>query len=384
MRVRVFLHHLGSRVPVGTLVYKDKAISFQYEADFLEKGILLSPYLLPPRKEIFCDTKRTFDGLYGLFYDSLPDGWGLLLLDRKLSREKHSLARMSPMEWLGIVGSSAMGALEYEPDKGPIAQGLPTDPDILARVSKKVLEELPCEDELLDALLRLSGFLCGARPKISISLPDSDGVPWIVKFRGLQDAPDAGLHEYQLSLATRKAGVDMPETRLLPSRDCAGFFAIKRFDRIAQDGAILKRHTHTACGLLHASHRLPSLDYENLIRLTMDLTRDARDVENMVRLMIFNVKAGNRDDHSKNFSFLMDGSYRWHLAPAYDITSCPGINGEHCSAVNGKGRDITDRDLAKAASVGGIGAGKVKLMIEKTEDALSESHCLAPRHLGQR
>lgn len=381
MSVHVFLHHLGLRIPVGILVQRKQDILFQYEPDFLEKGIALSPYLLPLRRDIFCDKKQTFTGLFGVFHDSLPDGWGLLLLDRALSRMGRSLAQISPLDRLTLAGSNAMGALEYEPDKSAIAESVPMDLDTLARESKKLLGEHTYKGGYLDALLSLSGSLCGARPKISITVPDRNGVPgpWIVKFRALQDAPDAGLAEYRLSLAADKAGILMPETHLFPSQDCAGFFGIKRFDRLAQGKHILKLHTHTACGLLHAAHNFPSLDYENLIRLTLDLTRDMNDVERMVRLMIFNVKAGNRDDHSKNFSFLMDASYHWHLAPAYDITSCPGLNGEHCCAVNGKGKDITDEALAKAAAVGGIGAKRVRLMIEQTCDALSDAQCLTHR-----
>ncbi|MDO5484252.1 MAG: HipA domain-containing protein [Desulfovibrionaceae bacterium] len=176
-----------------------------------------------------------------------------------------------------------------------------------------------------------------------------------------------GLAEFRYSQAARMAGLDMPETRLFESRNCSGYFGIKRFDR--KDG--IKIHTHTACGLLHASHRFPSLDYENLIRLTADLTKSREDVEKLVRLMIFNVKAGNQDDHSKNFSFLMDRDHAWHLAPGYDLTPSRGLNGEHCSTVNGKGKDIQNEDLIKAASVGGIPAGVVREMIEQVEDALA-------------
>ena len=168
------------------------------------------------------------------------------------------------------------------------------------------------------------------------------------------------------------AGLDMPEARLFPSKDGAGYFGIKRFDR--HDG--LKIHTHTACGLLHASHRFPSLDYENLIRLTASLTQDKRDVERMVRLMIFNAKAGNQDDHSRNFSFCLDAEHRWHLSPACDLTPCTGISGEHCSTVNGKGKDISDAGPIEAVSVGGVGARKVKEMIEQVGGALGEMDTL--------
>ncbi|WP_446425565.1 type II toxin-antitoxin system HipA family toxin [Mailhella sp.] len=245
-----------------------------------------------------------------------------------------------------------MGALEYEPDASSIEEGTLPDLDTLAEESRRILGEREYHGEHLDDLLRLNGALAGARSKIMLSIPDEGGTlrPWIIKFRVLEARPDVGLVEYQHSVAARLAGLDMLATRLFPSKDGAGYFGIRRFDR--RNG--LKIHTHTACGLLHASHRFPSLDYENLIRLAASLTQDKREVERMVRLMIFNVKAGNQDDHSKNFSFCMDTELRWHLSPAYDLTPCIGINGEHCSTVNGKGKDISDTDLVKAASVSGI------------------------------
>ena len=370
MKVRVFFNHFGERIPAGILVQAPQGILFEYHTDFMERDIPLSPYFLPVRNGIFFDEKQTFDGLFGVFNDSLPDGWGLLLLDRALARQGRSLRQTSQLERLTLVGRCAMGALEYEPDASSIEEDTLLSLDTLAEESRRILGEQEYHGEYLDDLLRLNGSLAGARPKIMLSVPDEQDVscPWIVKFRALEDPPDAGSIEYRFSVAARLAGLDMPETRLFPSKEGSGYFGIKRFDR--EMG--LKIHTHTACGLLHASHRSPSLDYENLIRLTADLTKDKRDIENMVRLMIFNVKAGNQDDHSKNFSFLMDADYRWHLAPAYDITRCTGINGEHCSTVNGKGKNITNADLIKAASVGGIRSQKVKSMIEQAEAALAE------------
>ena len=70
-----------------------------------------------------------------------------------------------------------------------------------------------------------------------------------------------------------------------------------------------------------------SLDYENLFRLGKSLTRNPEDVEKLVRLMAFNVRLGNQDDHSKNFSFLLDAKGRWRLAPAYDLTPSRGVGG---------------------------------------------------------
>jgi len=368
MKVRVFLNHLGVRIPVGILAQTAQGILFEFCPDFLGRGIPFSPYFLPLRPGTFFDEKRTFDGLFGVFNDSLPDGWGLLLLDRVLARQGRTLVQTSPLERLTLAGSCGMGALEYEPDESSIVQGLLPDIDKLAEESRRILGEHEYHGEYLDDLLRLNGSLAGARPKIMLSVPDETGTlqPWIVKFPALQDSPDVGLVEYRFSIAARQAGLDMPQTKLFPSQKGAGYFGIKRFDR--HNG--LKIHTHTVCGLLHASHRFPSLDYENLIRLTANLTQNRKDIEKMIRLMIFNVKADNQDDHTKNFSFVMDTEYRWHLSPAYDLTPCPGINGEHCSTVNGKGKDITNADLVKAAEVGGIAANKVREMIEQVEEAL--------------
>ena len=141
MNVRVFLDHFGYRLPVGILVQHGHEILFQYDPYFLEKGIALSPYLLPLRREIFCDRKNTFDGLFGVFHDSLPDGWGLLLLDRALSRIGSSLAQTTPLERLTLAGRNAMGSLEYEPDNSTTTERASLDPDTLARESERLLGE---------------------------------------------------------------------------------------------------------------------------------------------------------------------------------------------------------------------------------------------------
>lgn len=59
MRVRIFLNHLGSRIPVGILAQTEQGILFEYHPDFLEFGILLSPYMLPLRPGAFFDEERS-------------------------------------------------------------------------------------------------------------------------------------------------------------------------------------------------------------------------------------------------------------------------------------------------------------------------------------
>lgn len=155
--------------------------------------------------------------------------------------------------------------------------------------------------------------------------------PWLVKFPNTTDGKDAGAIESVYAKMAIDAGVEMESVYLFPSQTGPGYFATKRFDRNVDK----RVHCHSACGLLHSDFRIPSLDYEDLIELTMVLTKDIREAEKMFRLAVFNVLAHNRDDHSKYFSFVMDSTGSWKLSPAYDLTFASGPNGEQSTMVCG-------------------------------------------------
>lgn len=382
MNLDVHLHAHGERRYVGKLAEQGGTILFQYAPEFLDSGINISPFRLPLSPEVKEDPKRTFDGLFGVFNDSLPDGWGLLLLDRVLRKKGASLHACLPLQRLAMVGTHGMGALEYTPAPDD-AQG-ETDKsvsiaelDALAEESLKILRDAPVDASQLDRLIQLNGSSAGARPKILVNVTNDyrivpqeagepQGTPWIIKFRSAHESPDTGQVEYAYSIAAREAGLDMPETHLFPSETTPGYFGVKRFDR--EQG--MKVHAHTACGLLHASHREPSLTYESLLRLTLLLTKDMREVLKMLRLMVFNVRSGNKDDHSKNFSFLLDKDNQWRMAPVYDLTPSEGINGEQTCMVNNKGLDITEKDLRAAAATVDVDGRTVLEIIEQVDEAL--------------
>ena len=234
---------------------------------------------------------------------------------------------------------------------------------------------------MLDELAELSGAAGGAQPKIAALVSDDkrkivhgklstlDGFsPWLIKLSNRTDRRESGLQEYVCSVLARKAGIVMPETHLFPSKLGCGHFGVKRFDRTGKG----KVHIHSACGLLHADNGLRSLDYAALLKLTLVLTKNYQDVEQMVRLMIFNVKVGNKDDHSRNFSFMLDEGSKWKLAPAYDLTKSEGINGGQTAMVNGKASNITDDDLLAEALRIGVSARKTREMIEEVSSCLAE------------
>ncbi|MBQ1753858.1 MAG: type II toxin-antitoxin system HipA family toxin [Bacteroidales bacterium] len=314
--------------PVGTL-QRDPANGvcvFEYDRGWLANGFSLSPTELPLQSGLFYADKDKFGGGFAVFEDSLPDGYGLYLLDRMLRKQNTSLMELNPLQRLSIIGTAGMGALTYLPmmtgfhaqkELEDIAQL-----DHLQEEALKVLSEKGVGDE--SYLYYNSANSGGARPKTA--LRSRDGSHWLVKFRHVYDPEDIGKSEFLYMKTARACGITIPRIGLVKDR----YFAIERFD-FAPDGK--KRHVVTAAALLKTDFRKQDVDYINLLALTGYLTQDPGQVEEMFRRMVMNLVAVNKDDHSKNFSFLCDDG-KWSLAPAYDITYSPlGSNGEHATSL---------------------------------------------------
>jgi serine/threonine-protein kinase HipA len=342
----VYVYYHGSAVKqfMGRLLLKNRQIFFEYDAAFIKNGLELSPFKLPLKSGVIRSTDRTFEGLFGVFNDSLPDGWGALLLDRKLMSLGLNPVSISPLDRLCFVGSNGMGALSYEPENPSFSIDLPVDLDQIDAEIRATLED---NDSYLDDLIILGGSSAGARPKVLLCINNED---WLIKFRSSLDPKDISAIEYAYHLMAIQAGLNLPEAKLFPSKNGLGFFGVKRFDRKNNQPV----HMHTIAGLLHADHREPSLDYETIMKTTLYLTLDVRQCEAQFRNAVFNVLSHNRDDHSKNFSFLMDANGIWSVSPAYDLTFSSGPAGEHSTMVMGEGKNPTKDHLLRLAAVGNI------------------------------
>lgn len=383
-QVKVSLDFGGTPIRVGRLAIRDRTIYFEYDAVFLQTDLNISPFRLPLKPGLQSFAGSLFEGLPGVFNDSLPDGWGRLLFDRSMRARDILPEELSPLDRLSFIGETGMGALIYEPDFSDDNPSDDIDLDWLAEQSSQVLEG--AADDALSALLALNGSSAGARPKALIgydhrqdkvihgNTPRQDGFePWLVKFANTMDGPDAGAIEYVYAEMARRAGLEVMETKLFPAKNGAGYFATKRFDRDANT----RLHMHTACGLLHSDFRTPSLDYQDLIELTALLTRDIRETEKMFRLAVFNVLAHNRDDHSKNFSYLMNEHGDWLLSPAYDLTFSSGPGGEQGTMIMGEGRAPGKEHLRALGQNAGLKTQTVDEIIEQTQDALASWSKLA-------
>ena len=342
----VYLDARNQRRKVGRLAFKDRQVLFEYDASFIASDIEISPIKLPLRPGVAIADTTIFDGLFGVFNDSLPDGWGRLLLDRTVGNYGIHRGQLTPLDRLTYVGQHGMGALSYEPELG--LQNADNAPLVLDKLADESAAVLAGEnEEVFEELLRLNGSSSGARPKIVAQVStdkkriihgqqelQSGFAHWMIKFPSSQDARDVGAIEYAYSLMAKDAGVEMPETHLFRTKRNK-YFGTKRFDR---DGDA-RIHMHSLGGLIHADHRSPSLDYDMVLRVALALTRNIRDAEKAYALACFNVLAHNRDDHVKNFSFLLNARDEWIFAPAYDLVFSYGPVGEQSMLVMGEGRN---------------------------------------------
>jgi len=344
---------------VGRLAMGSQGLCvFQYDPAYLESGHSISPLALPLTHEATVARPEPFGGNFGVFDDSLPDGWGQLIQDHFLRDRGVDPFGLSVLQRLAIAGRDGRGALEYEPAEPVIDDhGGAVDLPALADAASRLLRADAADADDLAALVRLGGSSGGARPKVFLREPDGE---WLVKFAATTDPPDVGRIEYECSLLARRCGVTMPETRLFEGR----FFGTKRFDRTDHG----KVHVVSAAGLVGADYRIPSLDYRSLMALTRRLTSDMDQVGQMYRRMVFNVCIGNRDDHAKNFSFMMDDNGRWTLTPAYDILPSPGFNGMHTTTVNGNGRP-TDDDIVTVGVRAGLARRVTMSVLADIRDA---------------
>lgn len=325
---------------VGYLAEVDGKIAFQYDREWQENGFSISPFSLPVSNKVFVCDKPTFGGLFGVFYDSLPDGWGELLFRRLLARQGLNADRISPLSRLSLVNEFGLGGLRYEPNYAEMTETEHFDLDELSQEAETIWKDRDGGVNL-DEIYKLGGSSGGARPKVHLNIM---GDHWIVKFPCSYDVPNIGKHEFEANKLARKAGICTNDFKLFPSKKYKGFFGAKRFDYC--DGG--RVHMISLSSVLETSHRIPNLDYTHLLQVIEKICIDKEDLYEAFRRMCFNVFFGNKDDHGKNFAFLYDerlGGYK--LSPAYDITKTPD-KAEHEMSVNGSGNP-SEKDILAVA-----------------------------------
>lgn len=386
--LRVALEFAPNRVvPVGRVALDRGIAVLEYAPEFAASRLTINPLFQTPGNVLVrAADPRTFDGLHGVFADSLPDAWGQLLMRRRAFASGIDYVSLTVLDKLAAIGRRGMGALTYEPAL-PSGVDEQLELDVLAREAAEVLDGR--DSEVIAQLERLGGSSGGARPKVLVAmdargrvLSGVDRVPagfdaWIVKFRSSADVEDIGPLEAAYAAMARAAGLDISDTKLIASARGPGFFATKRFDRAP---AGRRRHVLSVASMLEIDWRVPSLDYAGLLKAVRVVTRHQAEVEKMFRRMVFNIAAHNRDDHTKQHAFMMDESGRWTLAPPYDLTFSAGPGGEHYLAVNGMGAGVTRASIDAVAKREAISPATVRAIVDDVVGAVSRFEHFARDH----
>ncbi|WP_175702425.1 type II toxin-antitoxin system HipA family toxin [Burkholderia ambifaria] len=379
-------HWLWGSLVSTTAITGRPLIVFEYSDDARKRGLELSSYALPVHgSKLRKDFPAHQLGLPGPVYDALPDGWGMLLMDRLFKRRGLNAARIGPLERLAYIGSHAMGAMSFEPVAPEIQEPQPNIP--LDRLAAEVQEVLDGEGgAFLHQLLQVGGSPQGARPKALVYRDPRSGVfttaaaadfeAWLVKFPARQEHPEVCAIEMVYAECLRLCGIETPDTLHFDLPGGMAAFASRRFDRL--DG--LRVPMQSVAAFTGADYKTPgALDYVNFLRATHMCTNDVREKARAFERAVFNVAFNNRDDHPKNFAYIMARSGEWKLAPAYDVTFCEGPGGYHQMDVMGEALQI-DRaallGLAKETEISAVAAGD---MIDRMCSVASRWSAIATR-----
>lgn len=379
--------------------------AFQYDPDFAQSGIEISPLTMPLSDRIYTFPELpllTFRGLPGLLADSLPDRFGNALIDAWLATQGRTASDFNAIERLCYTGPRGMGALEFAPQKGPKLRNAKTiDVDSLVKLASDVLTQhgefsanfadVHREDALKD-ILRVGTSAGGARAKAVIAwnrntnkvrsgqIAAGTGFEyWILKFDGvagnkdkeLEDPKGYGVIEYAYYLMAKACGIQMSECRLFEENERRHFMT-KRFDRLPNGE---KLHMQSLCALAHFDYnQAGAYSYEQALLTIRQLKLPMDAVEEQFRRMVFNIVARNQDDHVKNIALLMDKEGNWSLAPAFDMTYSYNPSGAwtatHQMTLNGKRDGFTMADLRAAAKGANMKRGRAEAIVKEVSSVV--------------
>ncbi len=375
VKLDVYIQFSKQEELIGQLILDGRSILFKYSDAYLEAGENLSPNQLKFDDNPQTTKEKPFNGLFGVFADSLPDAWGYLLIKKRLSADRIAIESINALDHLTFAGKNSMGALQYRPSVELEQETIEINLD---KLNDNISEVLCGESSVvIDDMFRRGGSPGGARPKIYAGYnPKTDSLisgianlpegyeHWIIKFAADVDSKDIANIELAYYKMALESGIEMSECRVFNSDTGNSYFGTKRFDRVGNN----KFHMLSAAGLLHDDYEHSTLDYGNLIFQAKKLTNNAQAAEQMFRRAVFNVLSHNRDDHSKNFAFLMDAEGVWSLAPAYDLTFSSSSQGYHSTSCARNYVDPGRKELLELSNA--LSINKAKVTIDEIKDII--------------
>ena len=373
-------HADGKRLFLGQLSYDAKNFSsaFQWSEDALKNAVEWSPLHLPLSPKLWLSSLNEIDllGLPGLIHDSLPDGWGMLLMDRAFGQAGIPPHQLTPLHRLAFLADRCWGALEFSPEWGrELSRKQQIALKFLAEEARSITEG--DTEQVSQALLVAGGSPHGARPKImvainsdaSTALVGQDTLPEgyrhvLIKFAGDGEELTAPVLEYSYGEAARSLGIETAPACLIEVASRVGL-CLDRFDRVNGQ----KRHVHSLAGMLHTTHRIANSDWLMVADLLAHLKAGDGQFEQAFSRAVFNAVFCVRDDHTKNIAFLRR-EREWSLAPAFDLAYSDGPGGYHTMTyANHTKKNVALGDLQRLAEAFGVTGNRVTEMVDNAQAA---------------
>ena len=363
----------GNSIKVGELAENKTGIYFQYNEQYLTQYSSISPFALEDYLQAQLAPQKPHNKLHGVFADSLPDGWGLYLMDKIFRKNGYDPKQITQLERLAFIGDNCLGALYYEPTS-ELSNNIPQEHSIQTLGKLAVDEFEGTETELIESLMNTAGS-GGARPKINATLlangtystdKDATGKSCIIKLTSEKFAlsHEESLIEYCCMTLANQCGIETANFDLLEADHNRFWLKQDRFDCNGDNGRF---HMISASGLLDASFREPSLDYVDLIKATRMMC-GVSEARKLISRALFNYLICNQDDHAKNFAFLSDDNNNWQLSPFYDVVYSPSPYQQHMTSFAGDGVKPTKKALELMARQAGINPKEIKPIAQKLMD----------------
>ena len=382
---------------IGTLIEHEGTIFFEYDKNFQTSGLEISPLKLNTKTTTGLYTNRDntylYGGMPGVFFDSLPDKYGMAFIDRYFESRGLRLSQISLLYKLAFIGDRGMGAIEYRPrehEESDDIQSALSAKDAYENM-KKILDgkEASCSIASLMNIIDSVSPIGGGRPKMLIAYNaknntiqfntrklDAGYKRALIKFDEIyyaHESMDFTKLEYVYMQMAKECGIKTPPFTLY-EEEGQFHLVVERFDRDENDHKI---HMCTAAGLMHKDISVPkTMSYEELFLFATKMCKNQATVEQLFKRMVFNALSVNYDDHAKNFSFIMNEQGEWDLSPAYDITYSKGLAQEHITTINGKGKAFVLDDFLLIAQNNLIKKSTALKIIEQVVETL--------RHFEQR
>jgi serine/threonine-protein kinase HipA len=351
---------------IGTLLEHKGSIFFQYDQDFISEGLQISPIKLPAKDTLYTNNDHQFlyQGMPGVFFDSLPDKHGMTFIDRYFERQGLKTHEITLLHKLSFIGDRGMGAIEYLPkehEENIVRTEVINAKDSYEKMKKDIGDNDSSIENLMNILDSVSP-VGGGRPKMLVQYDKRSKMMKIntkqlekgykraiIKFDEVYEGVGSiGLTklEFIMMSMAKEVGIKTANFELIEENN-SHHLLLERFDRTEDDEKI---HMCTASGLMHIDISISQVTtYEHLLMLTKKVCKSQEDTEELFKRMVLNVLVFNFDDHAKNFAFLMDKSGKWTLSPAYDITYSKGLAKQHMTTIGGKALEITRDDILKIA-----------------------------------